>query len=80
MTCPGQTQSKRLQKLGITAERVLNELALHGFANMMGYVRIGPNGEAKVDLSRLIRDQAAAISEIVVEEYMERTGGIRCEV
>jgi phage terminase small subunit len=69
-----ETQSKRFQKLGITAERVLDELALLGFANMMDYITVGTNGEAKVDLSRLTREQAAAIGEIAVEEFTERTG------
>jgi phage terminase small subunit len=69
-----ETQSKRFQKLGITADRVLNELALLGFSNMMDYIQIGANGEARGDLSKLTRDQAAAITEITVEEYTERTG------
>jgi phage terminase small subunit len=66
-------QATRLQKADITAERVLNELALLGFANMMDYITVGGNGEARVDLSKLTREQAAAISEITVEEYTERT-------
>lgn len=69
-----EKQSARFQKMEITAERVLNELALLGFANMLDYIQIGSNGEAKVDLSKLTRDQAAAIGEIVVEEFTERTG------
>lgn len=67
-------QGKRIQKLEISAERVLNELALLGFANMLDYIQIGENGTAKVDLSKLTRDQAAAIGEITVEEFTERTG------
>jgi phage terminase small subunit len=64
----------RAEKLGISAERVLNELALLGFANMLDYIKVGENGATKVDLSKLTRDQAAAISEITVEEFTERTG------
>ncbi len=67
-------QSRRFQKLSITVERVLDELALLGFANMLDYITVGANGEAKVDLSKLTRDQAAAIGEISVEEFTERTG------
>src|SRR5437879_5316168 len=60
-----------MNKLEITAEKVLNELALMGFANMFDYVQITPGGEAYVDLSKITREQAAAIQEITVDE----TGG-----
>jgi phage terminase small subunit len=69
-----EAQSKRFQRLEITAERVLVELALIAFSNMLDYITVGPNGMVRVDLSRLTRDQAAAISEITVEEFTERTG------
>ena len=55
-------------------ERVLNELALLGFANMLDYISVGPNDTVKVDLSKLTREQAAAIGEVTVEEFTERTG------
>ena len=64
-------QKERFQRLGITAEQVLRELALIGFANMLDFVTITPDGEARVDLSRLTRDQAAAISEITVDECVD---------
>jgi phage terminase small subunit len=67
-------QEKRFQRLGITAEQVLRELALIGFANMLDFVTITPDGEACVDLSRLTRDQAAAISEITIDKSVERIG------
>jgi phage terminase small subunit len=69
-----EKQGKRFEKLEITAERVLAELALIGFANMLDYISVGENGTARVDLSNLTREQAAAISEITVEEFTERTG------
>lgn len=68
-----EQQSRRLQRLGITADAVLEEIAKIAFSNMLDYVSITPTGEARVDLSELTRDQAAAIGEITVE-YMERTG------
>ena len=66
--------NKRATKLEITAERVLAELALIGFANMFDYIAVGENGAARVDLSKLTREQAAAINELTVEEFTERTG------
>jgi phage terminase small subunit len=69
-----EKSKKRAEKLEITADRVLNELALMGFSNMMDYLNI-TGGAATIDLSNLTREQAAAIQEITVEEYVERTGG-----
>lgn len=63
---------KQFEKLDITADRVLNEIALLGFANMQDY--IGTSGrEAYVDLSTLTRDQAAAIQEITSEVFISGT-------
>ena len=58
----------------ITVDRVLNELALLGFANMADYIRIGADGDPFIDLSDLTREQAAAISETMVEDYYEGRG------
>jgi phage terminase small subunit len=59
---------------GITRTRVVHELALIGFANMLDYITPQPDGTAYVDLSQLTRDQAAAIGEVTVEEYIEGRG------
>lgn len=66
-----ERQEKRLAKLEITAERVLREIALMGFCNMLDYVTIGKDGQADIDFSNLTREQAAAIQEITVDT----TGG-----
>lgn len=47
----------------ITIDRAMQELAKIGFANMMDYVSIDEMGRPFCDLSRLTRDQAAAIHE-----------------
>lgn len=67
----GDKSEKRVEKLEITADRVLQELAKLAFANTSDYIQITDKGEAFVDLSKLTRDQAAAIQEIRVDE----TGG-----
>lgn len=60
-------QTKLADKYEVTADRVIRELALIGFANMLDYVRVSGDGLARVDLSAVDRDQAAAIHEIKVE-------------
>jgi phage terminase small subunit len=61
-------------KAEVTAERVLRELALIGFANMKDYARIGPDGDPYLDFSGLTRDQAAAIVEMIVEDFKDGRG------
>ena len=58
----------------VTAERVLRELALIGFANMKDYARIGEDGDPYLDFSGLTRDQAAAIVEMIVEDFKDGRG------
>ena len=65
--------SKRKQH-DVTVERILSELAKIGFANIYDYIRTTGDGNAYVDLTALTREQAAAIQEIVVEEYTEGKG------
>ena len=69
-----ELKDQAASKTNITVQRVLEELAKIGFANMMDYMKTQPDGTAFVDLSDLDRDKAAAISEIVVDEYMEGKG------
>ncbi|MDH5556626.1 MAG: terminase small subunit [Alphaproteobacteria bacterium] len=70
----------RAEKLEITADRVLRELALMGFANLMDYFKPQADGSAYVDLSRLTRDQATALVEIQVEEFVSGRGAAGREV
>lgn len=65
---------KQVEKLEITAERVLRELALLGFANMEDYMRVGTDGDPYLDFSALSRDQAAALTEITVEDFKDGRG------
>jgi phage terminase small subunit len=59
-------------KFDLSAERVIGELARIGFANMQDYLTVGPDGELRFDYARITRDQAAAITEITIEEFKGR--------
>lgn len=71
-------EEKRLQaaedRYQVTQERILRELALIGFSNMLDYMTPQEDGTACVDLSKLTRDQAAAITEVTVDSYTEGKG------
>ena len=57
-------QSKRASKLDIKADRIAEELARMGFANMHDYIRIDGDGRPTLDMRALDRDKFAAIQEI----------------
>lgn len=62
------------QKLHVTQETVVAELAKIGFANMQDYMRVGLSGDPVLDFSRLTREQAAALAEVTVDAYTEGHG------
>ena len=65
---------KHADKLDLSAEKVLSELSRMGFSNFLDYVNITEEGDAFVDLSGLTQEQASAIQEVTVNEYMEGKG------
>src|ERR1700682_1529449 len=75
-----EAQEARAQRTGVTADRVVAELAKIGFANMADYLRANPGGDPYLDFSALTRDQAAALSEVTVEDYVEGRGEDRRDV
>jgi phage terminase small subunit len=66
--------AKKTDKLDITVERVLGELSKLAFSNMLDYMNTQEDGSAYTDLSKLTREQAAAIQEVTVDEYTEGRG------
>ena len=65
---------RQCNELAITKSRILRELALMGFSNMHDYINV-QNGDPFVDLSKLSREQAAAIQEITSEVYVDHYEG-----
>ena len=41
---------------------------------MMDYMRIGPSGDPVLDFSQLTREQAAALTEVTVDDYVDGRG------
>jgi len=64
---------KRLNKLEISNDTVLQEIAKLAFSNMYDFLTIQEDGSATVDLSNLTREQAAAIQELSYEEGTDRS-------
>lgn len=69
-------QVARSTRTQVTADAVVSELAKLGFANMLDYIQIGPEGTAGIDLRALTREQAAAIVELTTEDTYDRDGNL----
>lgn len=63
-----ELQAELAKRTGITVEKVLAEYSKLAFSNMADYIQVRENGIAFLDLSKLTRDQAAAISHFDVDE------------
>src|SRR5262245_50477210 len=61
-----EVNQKIAAKFEITKEKIAEELAKLGFSNMLDFVRITADGDPMVDLSKITRDQAAALAEVTV--------------
>lgn len=61
-------------RYAITKERIAEELALIGFARMTDYMRVGHDGDPCLDFSEITPEQAAALSEVTVEDFKDGRG------
>lgn len=60
--------AKACAKYEISKERVLGELALLGFSNMEDFAAVSETGSPRLDLSKLNREQWAAVNQIKVDD------------
>ena len=56
------------EKTGVTAEKVIAELALIGFANMRDYLNLSDPEKPMVDLSNLTPERVSMIAEVTYEK------------
>jgi len=70
-----ERRKELIEKVRVTQEMIVTELAALGFANMLDYIGIGEDGLPYPDLSNLTRRQAAALREVSSEMYFEQQEG-----
>lgn len=61
-------------RLDVTRDRILEELAALAYSNMTDFIVIDEDGNTRTDLSGLTREQLAALQEVTVDTYMEGRG------
>jgi phage terminase small subunit len=67
-------RDQQTERCQVTADKVIAELALLGFANMKDYMKATVGGDPYLDFSQLTREQAAALTEVTVEDFTEGRG------
>ena len=64
-----ERRTKQIEtKSDVSKEKVLRELALLGFSNMIDYIKPTEDGLYTLDLNNITRDKAAAIQELNIDE------------
>jgi phage terminase small subunit len=65
-------QKALAESAGVTAERIVKELAKLGFSNMQDYVGVNGEGSPFIDLSAVDREKWAAVGELTIEHFTKR--------
>lgn len=73
-------QAEAAERARLTLDDVIAELSLLAFANMRDYMQPGADGDPYLDFSKLTRAQAAALTEVTVEDFMSGRGKAAREV
>ena len=64
----------RAERARLKADDVIAEYRRIAFANILDFIRVQSDGNVIVDLSQLTRDQAAALTEISIDDCVEERG------
>lgn len=70
----GLRREAYIRKNRLTQEAVLNEYMKIAFFNVGEILEIDGNNDVRFNLARMTDDQSAALSELVIEEYVEGRG------
>jgi len=62
------------ERAAVSVERTLREYAAVGYANMANYMKVGDDGDPYLDFSEVSPEQAAALAEVVVEDFKDGRG------
>ena len=69
-----ELQSERMERTQVTADQVVAEYAKIAFANMQDFMGVTEQGDPFIDLSKLTREQAAALAEFDVQDFTDGRG------
>lgn len=65
---------EKMRVYEITLDNIFRELAKIAFSNSFDYISFTPDGQPYVDLTKVTPEQAAALSEITVDDYVDGRG------
>lgn len=66
-----RAQQLRAARTGVTADRVVEEIAKIAFASMRSFVRIDRDGQPQIDLSAAGPDALDALAEVITETVVD---------
>lgn len=69
-----EAREARARRTEVDQDRVVQELAAVGFADMADFLVLGPNGSVTFDWSKIPPAASRGILELVVDEYTEGSG------
>lgn len=69
-----ELKAERAERLQISQDRVIQEVAAIAFANLKPLISMSPLGDPSIDLSAATNDQFAALSTIKVDDYVDGRG------
>ena len=66
--------ARAAEAYAVTTDRIVGHLARIAFANIEDYLTVDSNGEPSIDIAKATRDQKFAITEVLLDQYMDGRG------